>query len=317
MKFTSTPIIYVENLLGNNVYMKREDLLPFSFGGNKVRIAQEFFYDMKSKGCDCIIGYGNARSNLSRALANMSMAENVECQIISPADSDGERISTGNSNIVQMCNAKFHFCEKSNVAETVEVVLDNCRADGKNPYYIYGDKYGKGNEITPLEAYKKVYEEIKEQSEIEFDYIFLATGTGMTQGGLLLGKKQNGGKEKIIGISIAREKQYEEKILKDMLDKYAKSKNVQKIESEDINICDEYLCDGYGKYNEELIVTIKDIMIKYGIPLDFTYTGKAYYGMKKYVEKNSLKDKNILFIHTGGTPLFFDNLQVIAGIQNS
>lgn len=33
--------------------------------------------------------------------------------------------------------------------------------------------------------------------------------------------------------------------------------------------------------------------------------------MEQYIESNSLKNKNILFIHTGGTPLFFDNLQAM------
>lgn len=58
----------------NNIYIKREDLLPFSFGGNKVRIALEFFRDMKQKSKDCIIGYGSSRSNLVRAVANMASA---------------------------------------------------------------------------------------------------------------------------------------------------------------------------------------------------------------------------------------------------
>ncbi len=45
-------------------YIKRDDLVPFSFGGNKVRIVQKYFKDMSKKGCDCIITYGNSRSNL-------------------------------------------------------------------------------------------------------------------------------------------------------------------------------------------------------------------------------------------------------------
>ena len=39
-----------------------------------------------------------------------------------------------------------------------------------------------------------------------------------------------------------------------------------------------------------------------------TYTGKAFWGMKNYLEENEIRDSNILFIHTGGTPLFYDNL---------
>ena len=48
------------------LYCKREDLLPFSLGGNKVRIGRAFFKDMMEKGKDCMIVYGNSRSNLCR-----------------------------------------------------------------------------------------------------------------------------------------------------------------------------------------------------------------------------------------------------------
>jgi D-cysteine desulfhydrase len=33
--------------------------------------------------------------------------------------------------------------------------------------------------------------------------------------------------------------------------------------------------------------------------------------MKEYIKKNDIKGKNILFIHTGGTPLFFDDLEEV------
>lgn len=41
------------------------------------------------------------------------------------------------------------------------------------------------------------------------------------------------------------------------------------------------------------------------IILDPIYTGKAFYGMCEYIKKENIKGKNILFIHTGGMPLFF------------
>ena len=53
----------------NEFFIKRDDLLPFSFGGNKVRIAEQYFRDMKKKDCDCIIAYGSSRSNLCRVIA--------------------------------------------------------------------------------------------------------------------------------------------------------------------------------------------------------------------------------------------------------
>ena len=72
---------------------------------------------------------------------------------------------------------------------------------------------------------------------------------------------------------------------------------------------DDYIGDGYGKENTEIEDTIQEVMRKYGIPLDSMYTGKAFYGMREYIRKQGIKDKNILFIHTGGTPLFFDDLR--------
>ena len=76
-----TPVVQIPDE-NNSIYVKRDDLLPFSFGGNKVRIALEFINDMKNQGKDCIVGYGNARSNLSRALANLCYQFKIPCHII-------------------------------------------------------------------------------------------------------------------------------------------------------------------------------------------------------------------------------------------
>lgn len=72
---------------------------------------------------------------------------------------------------------------------------------------------------------------------------------------------------------------------------------------------DKYTSDGYGDSDIDIEKTIDEMMEKYGIPMDSTYTGKAYCGMKKFINENRLSRKNILFIHTGGTPLFFDELK--------
>ncbi len=304
--FEMTPIVRCKTDLPINLYIKREDLIPFSFGGNKVRIANEFYSDMIAKGKNCMVGYGNARSNLSRALANMSTSKG-KCYIISPSDDDGVRVETGNSRIVKYCGAEIRYCTKQNVAETVDKVMAEISDNGLKPYYIYGNKYGKGNEEVPIRAYYKVYKEIKKQEEIlgvEFDYIFLATGTGMTQAGLLVGKRELLGREKIIGVSVAREAKVAMQVIKTYINSY------EKMETEyvDINILDEYLAGGYGKYNEEIVEIIYNMMKRNGIPLDPTYTGKAFWGMTKYIQQNGINSKNVLFIHTGGTPLFFDFL---------
>ena len=54
---------------------------------------------------------------------------------------------------------------------------------------------------------------------------------------------------------------------------------------------------------------------KEGIVLDPVYTGKAFYGMKQYIKKNKIEDKNILFIHTGGTPILFNHAEKFRNLQ--
>lgn len=68
---------------------------------------------------------------------------------------------------------------------------------------------------------------------------------------------------------------------------------------------DEYLCNGYGTYNRQIEKTIHQQLTCNGMPLDPTYTGKAFWGMREYIKKNKIVGKKILFIHTGGTPPVF------------
>lgn len=308
-----TPIEKMHKInLNNNVYIKREDLLPFSFGGNKVRIAQEFFADMEKQGKNCIIGYGNARSNLSRAIANMAYAKGIECHIVCPADEDGSRAETFNQKMVAHCNAMFHYCTKQEVAQTVSSVISECQAKGLRPYYINGNQYGKGNEAVPVRAYTRVFQQIQRQAEgmgIHFDYIFLPTGTGMTQAGLLIGQKKTNSVEEIVGISIARSKEAGEQAIRGYLCAGAEDAGVEYVEDEKIVICDKYLCGGYGKFDMSIENIISEVFKSNGVPLDPTYTGKAFAGMCEYIKEHEITNKNILFLHTGGTPLFFDYIK--------
>ena len=49
-----------ERLNNNNFYIKRDDLLPVSFGGNKARKAT-LFLKTYFKGADCVVTYGSSR----------------------------------------------------------------------------------------------------------------------------------------------------------------------------------------------------------------------------------------------------------------
>ena len=297
------------------LYCKREDLLPFSLGGNKVRIGQAFYADMLAKGKDCMMVYGNSRSNLCRVLANLCRAHQIPCYMIcSREEGEESGIETNNSRLMKWLGAEVIPCEKTNIAQIVEDTINRLTAEGKHPYYIFGDKYGTGNEGTPVQAYVDGYREIRQwekQESILFSHIFFASGTGSTQCGLVSGKILEQGSEKIVGISISsREYERAMKVMQTGIqDYFAKNHLGLPVDfAKELQLEMGYRQEGYGKYDERIMKVIREEFCRNGLPLDPTYTGKAFWGMKEYIEEHQLEDCDVLFLHTGGTPLFYDCL---------
>ena len=63
-------------------------------------------------------------------------------------------------------------------------------------------------------------------------------------------------------------------------------------------------------YNSEHTIerVIRETYLGAGIPLDPVYTGKAYRGMLADLDGAARENENVLFLHTGGAPLFFEYL---------
>lgn len=289
----------------NRLYIKRDDFFPFSFGGNKARKGMLFWRDIKAKKADYIVTYGSGSSNHARIIANMAAAEKIPCLVITPEEVSEE---TYNSKMIELFGGKIITCPVQKVHETIETVMAELEEKGYHPYFIMGG--GHGNLGT--EAYVNCYDEIcnyEKKTGIYFDYIFHASGTGTTQAGLICGQLMRGDYRKIIGISIARKNPYGRKVILNSVQEYLGNQYDAKSAEENTIFLDEYAGEGYGKENQEIQKVIVDNLCKYGIPMDTTYTGKAFWGMQEYLKEHNIRDKNILFLHTGGTPLFFDFLK--------
>ena len=299
----------------NEIYIMREDLLPFSMGGNKVRIAGAFFRDMQEKNCDAMLIYGEKHSNLCRVLSNLCCSRGIFCVMICSHGENEEEKVTNNTRFIEWSGTEIVHCKKTEIAETVEAQMNRLREMGKKPYYIYGDKTGRGNEGTAAAAYAEAYDEIREyekKMDREFDYIFLPSGTGATQSGLLCGHFRAEDKKKIMGIMISsREKERMFSVIQDGIEEYHKKsgRGLKTDYEKEIFLLDEYRIGGYGLYDESVKACIRRQYRTNGIPLDPVYTGKAFRGMEEYIKENHIKNSRILFLHTGGTPLFYDFLQ--------
>ena len=208
----------------NHFYMKREDLLPYSFGGNKVRFAQKFIEDMKREHCDSMIIYGNYHSNLCRILATLCFQLHLPCYMVHNTEDVKEDKETENSRIIRSMGVTEIPCKKTEIADAVQKAVDELREKGCKPYYIYGNTRGEGREWVPMEAYREVYQEIccqERKMGIHFDYIFLASSTNATQSGLLAGSLEESDERNIVGISVSRNETRGKQVIARNLEEYA------------------------------------------------------------------------------------------------
>ncbi len=313
-KSKATPIVKLFDEDIKDLYVKRDDFIPYSFGGNKARKAYYFFEEIDKGDYNYVVTYGSSHSNHCRVVANMAAGRNIPCLIIGPSEVSE---TTYNSILMKVFGAKIITVPVQKVHDTIEQEMERLSGEGFKPYFIQGG--GHGNLGT--KAYVSCYDEIKayeKEENIHFDYIFFASGTGTTHAGLVCGQLLAGDDRNVVGISIARKNPRGRDVVIDSIKEYLaaqdKSFSDDVIQEKTVFV-DDYISEGYGKSDKEVFELIKKEFIINGIPLDSTYTGKAFYGMKDYVARNNLQDKKILFIHTGGTPLFFDDLNKMGEIR--
>ena len=292
---------------GNSIFIKRDDLLPFSFGGNKARKGALFLREIINGGFDCVVTYGTSSSNHCRVIANIAASQGLPCYIVSPEEASH---ATSNSRMIALLKATVILTSLSEVSNTIDQILEELRSKGLNPYFIQGG--GHGNLGT--QAYVNCFREIVKQEQdlgVHFDYVFCASGTGTTQAGLICGNSIFACEKTIVGISVARRNPQGARIVADSVAEYMESNGFAVPDLRRAKFVDEFVVNGYGSFNEEIKDTIRYVLEQDGIPLDTTYTGKAFWGMREYLKTNGITGKNVLFLHTGGTPLFFDSLDIL------
>ena len=300
-----TPLVFLGCEFDNRIYLKRDDLYPFSFGGSKARIACRYFDEIDAGGFDCVVTYGSPRSNLCRAVAVMAAQRELPC--VAVVNETGEPDSF-NARLARLSGAQTVFCPVDRVGSTIEETQERLRRAGRRPYFIPGGGQG----LPGVQAYAECYDEIlayERREGIAFDYLFLPSGTGTTQSGLVCGKLLRGGSGVIVGISVARTaEQGRSVILKNVRDYCAAAGAALPDAAIERAVIfeDGYTGGGYGK--GDYAGTAAYVWRKYAVPLDNTYTGKAFYGMGEYLRSRGIAGKTALFLHTGGAPLFFDDL---------
>ncbi|MBD2297945.1 1-aminocyclopropane-1-carboxylate deaminase/D-cysteine desulfhydrase [Nostoc sp. FACHB-190] len=140
--------------------------------------------------------------------------------------------------------------------------------------------------------------EILQQAK-NFDIVCVACGTGTTFAGILLSLTPQ---QKAIAFPVLKNGGFLQQEIEMLLQNYLaadlpiSNKSVGAWEL----ICD-YHFGGYAKVNDELLKFSKQFQQIHGIPLDYVYTAKMFYGVMDLLQQGFFsKGDRILLIHTGG-----------------
>lgn len=289
-----------EALHGPRILVKRDDLTGLAFGGNKTRKLEFVLAAALANGSKTLITTGAAQSNHCRQTAAAAARFGLRCILILSGDAQAQ--PTANLTLDQLFGAEIIWTERSDRQKAMNRVFQQAWDAGQKPYLI---PLGASDPIGTL-GYDAAFSEFLEQ-ETPADWIVVASSSGGTQAGLVLGARRSDWKGHVLGISIDEPHQdLSEKIA--MLATLASDYHgqIERFEAGEIEVNDQYLGQGYGVMGEPEKEAIRLFAKTEGLLLDPVYTGRAAAGMVDLIRRGFFKpNETVLFWHTGGTPALF------------
>jgi len=290
---------------GPRLFVKRDDCTGLGTGGNKTRKLEFLVADAQAKGADTLVTDGGVQSNHCRQTAAAAARTGMDCVLVLQRGFSDEE--TGNLLLDRILGAQVVLIDAAaNLADAVAEAAAELERSGKTPYVI---PTGGSNGVGAM-GYANAIREIAVQAVelgLGFDAIVTASGSGGTQGGLVVGKKLFDQPAQIVGISDGEpSEELTEMILEVASDAERVLGRPLGLSSDDVRVFDEYYGEGYGIPTPEMVEAVHLVARSEGILLDPVYSGKAMAGLLDLIRRGHFEPtQNVLFIHTGGTPALF------------
>lgn len=292
--------------LGVNIYLKRDDQTGSEVSGNKIRKLEYSIKEAIDQNCDTLITCGGIQSNHARSTAAAAIKAGLSSVLVLRTNEEPEM--DGNYFIDRLLGADVRFVTSDEYSNSRQEIMENIKKelekDGRKGYIIpEGASNGVGS-LGYINFAKEVLD-FEKKSDIEFDTIVVAVGSGGTYAGIHMGNDIHlDGKRRVVGFNVCDSAEFFKEKVKEIIEEskgYLDEKNLKKVKSKNIDIIDGYVGEGYALSTQVELNYIWDLARKEGVILDPVYTGKAMYGLYNEIKKGSFKNsKNILFVHTGG-----------------
>jgi L-cysteate sulfo-lyase len=298
-----TPVERMNNLsaalgAGPDIFVKRDDAIPFGFGGNKVRKLALVAGRAMADHADTLVTAGGVQSNHARATA--ATAAKFGMRAILVANGAPQVKPSANALLDRLLGAQVvHVATREERQPKMRELAESLRARGGRPYVI---PIGAS---TPLGAvgFALAVAELLDQMPAP-DVIVHSTSSGGTQAGLVAGCRLLGLKTRVVGVSADDSSTALQRAVATLVEGVADVLSVDHrllTTGTPIEVDDAFVGDGYGIPTPASTEAMELCARTEALFLDPTYTAKAMAGLIAYVRGGRFtNDQTVVFWHTGG-----------------
>lgn len=280
--------LQIDRLKQRNIQLlvKRDDLIHPEVSGNKWRKLKYTIEHFRQSKKEHILTFGGAFSNHLLATASACNA----LKISSIGVVRGEELSGTSNSILKRCEElgmRLHFVTRDEYAlRGMKEYHEELITEFPNSYIVPEG----GASYYGMIGCQEIMREIP-----SCNHVFVAQGTSTTSCGLVLGATNQtihvvpaikGFDSNQEMTQLFRKSGFEDNLIEELL--------------QSIEVHHDYHFGGYAKWTDELLEFIDFCDKKLQLPLDKTYTAKAFYGLMQEIEKPSYDNQKIVFLHTGG-----------------
>jgi L-cysteate sulfo-lyase len=282
---------------------KRDDVLPFGFGGNKVRKLRCVIPQVLAGGADTVITTGGVQSNHARATAAAAAASGLACHIV--ANGEPPAVPTGNALLNRLLGATVEYVPgRADRAAAMERAASRLRAAGRRPAVV---PLGASTPVGALGVVLAV-EELLRQGPAP-DVIVHACSSGGTSAGLAAGLALHGLPTRLVGISAddpPAEVLAAVAGILDGVDALLGAGGTVRAALDRLEVDDGFVGPGYGEPTEASTEAQRLAATTEGMFVDHTYTAKALAGLLARCRDGRIAPgRTVLFWHTGGQVALF------------
>jgi 1-aminocyclopropane-1-carboxylate deaminase/D-cysteine desulfhydrase-like pyridoxal-dependent ACC family enzyme len=292
------------------LWIKREDLGPLAFSGNKLRNLEFLLGAAIGRGADTVVTSGRRWSNHCRLAAAAGARLGLRVEIVV----SGPRAASPNLELIELLGATVHQAQTDARAERealVQRVAAAAVAAGRRVHVIPvggSDTVGAwGQVLGALEASAQAT-----GHGFAPDAIVLPTATGGTQAGITVGSTRAAvlaGRPpaRVVGVAVAHQEAALRPHVEELVVELARMAGVA-APLDHVEFDGAQLGAGYGMPSDASEEAARLLARTEGVLVDPVYTAKGLAGLIALVRSGALDGRRAIFWHGGGLPALFETL---------